>query len=147
MEQPRSSTLSTFKSKLKFKPNPLAKLYSISFGPNSKYHTQIRLGLSKLSAHLFQISVVTDPFCPNCPTNTKETPTHYFLECPSYAAQREEMLRGLRESLPPDILNNNKKLSYLLTHGSNNISLESNKNTFTRVHSYISDTGRFQEHH
>ena len=78
-------TLTTFKSKIKsrFKPNPLVKVYSITTGPCSRYHTQIRLGLSKLNAHLFTHGIIQDPLCPNCPNNSKENTTHYLNGVPS----------------------------------------------------------------
>ncbi len=51
-------SLNTFKNKIKFKPNPSTRLYSISLGPFSKYHTQIPLGLSKLRSTLSRIHTV-----------------------------------------------------------------------------------------
>ena len=138
-------TLSTFKSKIKskFKPDPLTKLYSISFGPSSKHHTQIRLGLSKLKAHLFTHGIITEPFCPNCPNNSIETPTHYLLECPAFAALREEMFRGLRELLPPTTINNTTKCVHAIVHGISTASLDQNKNIFSSVQSFILQTHRF----
>ena len=138
-----SRTLSTIKLKLKFKPHPLVKLYSTSFGPASKYLTHLRLGLSKLKSHLFSINVVPDPICPNCPNNKTETTMHYILECPAFAAQREEMFRGLRESLSPSILNNNKTLLRALINGIPTSPLEFNKTIFHSVHDFILSSLRF----
>ena len=140
-------TLTTFKSKIKckFKPSPLIKLYTISFGPCSKHHTQIRLGLSKLNDHLFTHGIIQDPFCPNCPNNSKETTVHYLMECPAFAAQREEMFRCLRELLPPTTINNNKKCVQVLVHGISTASIDLNKKIFSTVHSYILKTRRFTQ--
>lgn len=134
-------TFTTFKSKIKakFKPCPLSKLYSNS----CKYHTQIRLGLSKLRDHLFTFSIIPDPYCPNCPITAKETALHYFLECPAFAAQREVMLRGLGELLPPTTVNNNKKCVLVLVHGIPAASFDLNKKIFFLVQNYISETHRF----
>lgn len=108
LELRNSRTLVTFKSKIKskFKPNPLSKLYSVSFGHCSKYHTQIRLGLSKLKHHLFTYYIIADPSCPFCPEPVNETSSHYLLECPAFAAPREEMFRCLRELLPLTTISN-----------------------------------------
>lgn len=140
-------TLVTFKSKIKskFKPSPLTKLYSSSFSPFSKYHTQLRLGLSKLNAHLFSYGIIPEPFCPNCPINTRETSAHYLLECPAYDAQREEMFRCLRDLLPPTIINNNRKCVQALVNGIDTLSFDTNKNIFSNVQNYISLTLRFTD--
>ena len=137
-------TLATFKSKLKsyFKPHPLAKLYNNSLGPCHRYHTQLRLGLSKLKSHLFKYNIIPDPSCPNCP-NSNETATHYFLECPAYAAQRDELLRGLRELLPPTILNSKKKCIAIILKGNENNSIENNQELFIIAQNFIFETHRF----
>ena len=108
---------------------------------SSKHHTQIRLGLSKLKAHLFTHGIITEPFCPNCPNNSIETPTH--LECPAFAALREEMFRGLRELLPPTTINNTTKCVHAIVHGISTASLDQNKNIFSSVQSFILQTHRF----
>jgi hypothetical protein len=139
------NTLSSIKSKFKFTPNPLSKLYSISIGPCSKYHTQIRLGLSKLKLHLFTHGIIPDPLCSNCPDVTKESPTHYLLECPAFAAEREEMFHGLRGLLPAQIISNNKKLLHCLIHGIDTLSFDCNKTIFRHVHDFILSTRRFSQ--
>ena len=140
-----SRTLPTFKTKIKskFKPNPLNKAYSTSFGPCSRYQTQIRLGLSKLHAHLFTYGIIQDPICSNCPININETSTHYLMECPAFAAQRDEMFRGLRELLPPSIINNNKNCVNALIFGITTESIEQNKKILSIVHTFILETHRF----
>lgn len=140
-----SRTLVTFKLKFKFKPHILTKLYSTSFGPSSKYHTQIRLGLSKLKFHLFTHNIIPDPACENCQTNTKETTMHYMLECPAFAAHREEMFRGLRVLLPPTVINSNTKLLQILIHGMPTAPLNLNKSIFLSVHDFIANSLRFSQ--
>ncbi len=139
------NTLCTFKSKFKFQTHPLLKLYSSSFGPSTKYLTQIRLGLSKLKLHLFTHGIVPDPFCPNCQIPTKESPAHYLLECPAIAAVREEMFHGLRGLMPAQIMNNNKKLLHCLIFGHTALSLETNINMFLSVITFISASSRFNQ--
>lgn len=141
-----SRTLPTFKSKIKskFKPHPLCKLYSTSLGPCSNYQTQLRLGLSKLKSHLFTYSIIADPSCPNCPIGTKETTLHYLLQCPAFAAPREELFRRLRELLPLTTINNKKQVQ-ILVHGIPTESLNLNRQIFSIVHQYISNTGRFSQ--
>jgi len=139
-------TLATFKTNLKstcFKPHPLIKLYSFSPGPCHKYHTQLRLGLSKLNGHLFKYNIISDPSCPNCPNHTNETTVHYFMECPTYAAHREELFRGLRELLPQTTINNKKKCISALLGGIQDALMENNIKLFTIVQEFISETNRF----
>ena len=138
-------TLTTFKLKLKskFKIDPLCKIYSTSFGHCSTFHTQMRLGLSKLKDHLFTYNIIADPSCPYCPTGTRESTLHYILNCPAFAAPREEMFRCLRELLPAEIFRNNRKLLKILIHGNPSATLDINGQIFTIVHRYLSSTGRF----
>lgn len=140
-----SRTLHSFKYKIKskFKKHPLVKAYSTSFGPCSKYLTQIRLGLSKLKAHLFSFNIIPDPICPYCPNNVHETSCHYLLECPAFAAQREVMFRSLRELLPLTIINNNRKCLDAIIHGNQTSSTTTNIQIFRLVHKYIKETERF----
>ena len=136
------NTLEAFKSKIKFKADPMCKLYSSSPTPYHKYITQMRLGLSKLHSHLFTLCVIPDPFCPNCHHN-KETPMHYLLECPAYAADRDAMLRGLRELLPHELPSNKSLQTKLLLRGSDLISLLDNQKVHLLVAAFIQKTNRF----
>ena len=138
-----SRTLNRFKRKLKFRPSPLVKLYSISYGHGSRSHTQIRLGLSKLRTHLFSHSIISEPYCTQCQLNANETPLHYFLCCPAFAAQRVEMLRGLRDSMTPEQFPNNRQLLQIIIHGNPDSTIETNRNIFKLIHQYILSTKRF----
>lgn len=137
-----SLTLNTFKSRLKALKNPLCKLYSLAPHPAGRYLTQMRLGLSKLKSHLFTYSIIPDPLCPNC-QNSKETTTHYLLQCPAYAAQRGEMLHGLAVLLPPGTMNNNRLLVETLLNGTESLTFDCNKKMHQLVYTYILDSNRF----
>jgi hypothetical protein len=86
-------TIQTFKEHQKknsgFKVNVLYHLLSSKAAIN---HTRIRLGLSGLASQRFDYKHITDPKCIQCNAKS-ESPAHYFLMCPSYAAQRIEFLR------------------------------------------------------
>jgi len=140
-----SRTLNRFKRKLKFRPSPLAKLYSTSYGHCSRFHTQIRLGLSKLRTHLFSHSIISEPYCINCQQHANETPLHYFLQCQAFAAQRVEMLRGLRDSMAPEQLPQNRKLLQFIIHGNPDTTIEMNRKIFQLIHQYLSNTKRFTD--
>jgi hypothetical protein len=139
-----SRTLSTFKYRMKSlsKPNPLTKAYNFCRDPSSKYLTQLRLGLSKLRAHLFTYNIIPEPSCPFC-HYTKETTAHFLLECPAFAAQREVLFHDLRDLLPPTITANKSKCISVLLFGLSTVSLNSNKQILSIVHNYISSTQRF----
>jgi hypothetical protein len=132
----RLPTINRFKAKLKFRPNPLVKLFSAFQDPCHIIHTQIRLGLSPLKIHLFTHSIILEPFCQNCQNNVKETTLHYFLQCPAFAAPRGEMTRGLRDLVAPGQLPNNKNLVQMIIHGDPSLDLETNKKIFILVHRY-----------
>lgn len=138
-------TLASIKAKLKFCPSPMSKVYSLSYGHSFKYLTQIRLGLSKLKHHLFTHGIIPEPFCPNCQNHEIETPTHYFLLCPAYAAHRGEMSRGLRDLLAPESITNNSVLLRTIIFGNNDASLETNADIFKLVCRYITVSKRFTD--
>jgi hypothetical protein len=140
-------TLPSIKAKLKFCPNPLSKVYSLSYGYSFKFLTQIRLGLSKLKHHLFAHGIIPEPFCQNCQNQTLETPIHYFLQCPAYAALRGEMSRGLRDLLAPESILNNPALLHIIIFGDKDASLETNIAIFKIVCHYITVSKRFTDQH
>ena len=146
MQTRDSKSLNSFKYKLKFKANSMCKIYSLSFGPCTRYLTQLRLGLSKLNSHLFTIGVTQNPYCPNCTNPVSETIPHYLLVCTAYAAQRDEMLRSLGDVLPRGITSNKTKLAQILTHGSETYSHEVNVLILTASSKFIHDTQRFLFH-
>ena len=142
-----TKTLSTFKSKLKFKANSMCKLYSLSFGPCPRYLTQLRLGLSKLNSHLFKIGVAPSPNCRHCQNSAPETISHFLLVCPAYAAQRHEMLHSLRDDLPQGVTLHQSKCTNLLIYGSVNLSPDQNMKFLTATSKFIYNTKRFLVSH
>jgi hypothetical protein len=88
-------TIQTFKEHQKktsgFKVNILYHLYSSKSAIN---HTRIRLGLSGLASQRFDYKHIKDPICTRCNAKS-ESPAHYFLKCPSYAAHRPFFLREI----------------------------------------------------
>jgi hypothetical protein len=138
-------TVSTLKAHFKFRPNPMSKLYSVSYEYSFRFLTQIRLGLSKLKNHLFTHGILLDPICPNCQNHELETPAHYFLHCPAYAAHRGEMSRGLRDLLAPESISNNPALLNTIIFGCTDASFEINIELFKTVCNFIKNTKRFTE--
>ena len=57
--------------------------------------------MSQLSAHLFPFGYVDSPRC-SCGV-THETVSHYLLDCPLYAAQRERLLVAIRNIIAPTL--------------------------------------------
>lgn len=57
--------------------------------------TRLRLGHTRLTAHLHRLSIAPDPYCPWCP-NTPETIHHFLLECPRFHSLRVVLRDRLR---------------------------------------------------
>lgn len=136
-------TLTSFKSKLKFQPNPMSLLYSLPLSPLTRFLTRIRLNFSDLHIDLFTHGLIDDPQCTQCNTHQPETSMHYFLECPTYTAHRGAMRRDLRELLTPEENKDNTRLLNLLILGSETNSLAYNIRIFKIVLDYIAKTKRF----
>ena len=91
--------------------------YSLGYKTNNILHTLLRLGLSCLNAYLFKINVshIVSPYC-IC-KRVPESVKHYFLFCPRYVVQIEELEGSIKNviigyaKLPV-----NEKLAILL-HG------------------------------
>ena len=87
--------------------------------------TQLRTGHVPLYAHLHRINRSTTSTCPTC-GEAPETPTHFLLDCPTYAIHRAIQFRTLgREG---------RKLSVLLN----------SKNALRPLFAYINATERFR---
>jgi hypothetical protein len=88
-------TIHTFKEHQKknsgYKINILYHLFSSKAAIN---HTRIRLGLSGLASQRFDYKHIKNPICIRCNAKS-ESPAHFFLLCPSYAAQRIDFLREI----------------------------------------------------
>ena len=117
----------------------------------SIFHTRLRLGHSSLNGDLCRHGLRDNGQC-SCGFHT-ETALHYFLFCPSYAAQRPKLLETLRSAehiLSNTISSRNLrqdsfKLSLIL-NGSLNMSLSQNLELFCAVQQYIEETKRFRLH-
>jgi hypothetical protein len=68
-----------------------------------------------------------------------------MLECPAFAAHREEMFRGLRELLPNTVINNNNRILHTIVHGIATETITLNKNIFSIVYTFIADSRRFSQ--
>ena len=98
--------------------------------------TQIRLGFSDLKGHLYRRGCTINGNC-TCGAPS-EHPRHYFLECPLYPNQRNQLFADLsliKIDLKPTI--------DLLLNGSANLSLNDNMKVFQLVYLYIKCTNRF----
>ena len=132
--------LSIFKRKLKLRfPSPTKTVW---FGVGERYynvhHARLRLGCSKLKAHLhFNLHVEDDPSC-RC-GHTSEDAYHYFCICPLYDRQRVEMLESISRQLPSA----SPRLSLLL-RGDERLSEEENILIFKQVHHFMKNTKRFE---
>ena len=100
----------------------------------SVHHARIRIGCSKLKADLyFKLHVEDSPACP-C-GHPIENDEHYFLSCPNYVQQRDNLLANKRAIAP---------ITYdLLLHGSKRLSNDDNIKVFSSVQLYIKETMRF----
>ena len=129
------ASLGQFKAKLKFTPKqPVCYSELLYFGNRSTAvkHTRLRLGCSRLNAHLFKIGVIDSPQC-SCGTGIEDT-LHYFFICPMYS--------NLRVDLSSKIIPIAPFTSATLLFGNKDCSLDQNYTIFTAVHEYIVKTER-----
>ena len=105
-------------------------------------------GLDK--AHLFPFGFVESPRC--CCGVTHETVSHYLLDCPLYAAQRERLLVAIRNIIAPTQhparLPTLDKDAYIniLFFGSKDLSSEENILLFRATQNFILSSDRFSRH-
>ena len=117
--------------------------YSLGTKGDNILHTRLRLGMSSLNSHLFQInsSLVDSPYC-KCNSLT-ESVHHYFLSCPQYAQKREELEASLRHLINNyHTLNSKDKLTIILHGPGKNSSLC--VAVAASVQKYIRETKRFE---
>ena len=140
-----SSSLVIFKnSLLKFLQFP-SRNYLFYTGDRSASisHTRLRLNFSALKLHLFQKNCCLSPACTLCDVPV-EDPKHYFLHCPSFAAQRKNLftsaalLLGNRGHCTSDT----KKIDWFLK-GISHVDFDTNVMLFQYVQSFISLSNRF----
>ena len=108
-------TFNSFK-KLLLGPKPGKILYNtMCIGRAGIWLSRLRMGLSALAQHRFTYNMVEDASCPHC--GQRETISHFFFQCPAYAAPRTELYQALT-SLNPNInINNKTQLLHTILHG------------------------------
>ena len=108
--------------------------------------TQIRVGLSKLNFHKFKHNF-GDTVSPMCPSNDGiEDAEHFLLLCPSFDAQRRDLLAGVFDVLRLYGHSNpsNMVLTQLLLYGDEKFSYDLNKTILNLTLQFIHKTGRFE---
>ena len=112
-------------------------------------HSRIRMGLSALNAQRHSYNFIPSGICHKCNAKSEDT-VHYFLVCPSYTAQRTQLLQDLLLAMPeifgPLVNFSTSKASTdalmnFLMFGTNNEPTD--KIVFTFVQNYIRDGKRF----
>ena len=93
-------------------PEPSALNYVGTKALNTQ-HTRLRVGLSTLHAHLFQLQLMPSPSC-SC-GHTYEDTAHYLLWCPLYTTHRTNLFNAARRIVCDfDDLSTKNKLELLL---------------------------------
>ena len=88
-------SLNEFKSKLNRKISKNFNKACMWHTANSAVqHSRMCMGLSALNSQRKAYNFISEDLCPNC-HEKKETVTHFFFECPFYAAFRQEMLQNV----------------------------------------------------
>lgn len=112
-------------------------------------HSRIRMGLSGLNQQRHKYHFIDNSTCLECQYKS-ENPTHFFLQCPAYCAQRRELMNELTEARPTVFIplsnyNTNKanqnKLVKILTEGTGDKLIDNL--IFPIIHNFIQNTQRF----
>ena len=139
-------SVAVFKKKLLSKIRPPAKsVFGIHDPKGLSCLTQLRVGLSKLNFHKFKHNF-RDTVNPMCPTNDGiEDTEHFLLLCPSFDAQRRDLLAGVFDLVRPFGYNNlsNEVLMQLLLYGDEDLPNDLNRNILDLTLQFIHKTGRF----
>ena len=98
------------------------------------HHARMRIGCSKLNNDLTNKLHVIDNASCAC-GHPIEDANHFFLECPLHHDLREELLDEINGLCEPTIEN--------LIHGSLLLPMMENRLIFDAVHSFITNTTRF----
>ena len=138
----------TFKKHMKqhlFKWEPPPSFYREGRGKFGAVHCQLRMGFSRLHAHIFKNMGMREPIC-DC-GQAPETPRHYLLECPTYTKSRNEMLQKIDNVLAgTDVTLHGLSVPSkcdLLLRGSTNLHGIQNSTIFQAVQEYINASERF----
>ena len=108
--------------------------------------TQLRVALRKLNFHKFK-HTFGDTVNPMCPSNDGiEDAQHFLLLCPSFDAQRRDLLAGVSDVLRPFGHSNlsNKVLTQLFLYGDEKFPCDLNRTILTLTIQFIRKTGRFE---
>ena len=92
------NTVSSDQFKIKLLKTYGSSSYSMYMAGDSNgaiNHSRIRMGLSGLNAQRKKVNFIPNGNCHYCGSRS-ETPVHYFMECPAFAAQRIGLLHNLR---------------------------------------------------
>ena len=76
------------------------KYYSLGSKQGNALHTQLRLGMSKLNSHLYQIQQTSSPHC-SCGHKLEST-LHFALHCPLYTQHRHNLFQDVSTELNTD---------------------------------------------
>jgi ribonuclease P/MRP protein subunit RPP40 len=129
------TTIHSFKTSLNAKSNLKSNvLFNIGERRLQMLHTRLRLGCSSLNFDLHRRSLIDSPLC-SC--GLAETVSHFYLSCPNYIQQRQNLLTNL--PCPVTIDN--------LLLGNEHLSLEQNKQVILIAQQFIAATGRFDPSH
>jgi len=117
-------------------------LHSFGTKIGNTHHTRLRIGLTTLNAHLFQIqhNNIPNPSC-SCGHHHEDT-NHYILWCPLHNAHRVDLFNAIRIIIPNfDNLSTTIKIRILL-FGEN---VEKGQDTIIAYHlqTFIMRTSRF----
>jgi len=139
-------SLSLFKKHLNTYIRPTGKsCYGITDSIGIKLLTKIRVGFSDLRDHRYNHKFnCASPVC-SCRLDD-ETSEHFFLCCPLYRIQRNDLLSKISDIIGSDIsVLPNDHLYHLLIFGSNVYNSICNKQILEESISFIKKSGRFNK--
>ena len=138
----KPSTASFKKAVRRHLGTPIPPTY-FSFGTKfgNKLHTRLRVGMSKLNAHLYPVQLSESPQC-KC-GSPSETLNHFILNCPLYQNARGHLFQSISTNLNINITNlHPTELTNLLLNGPNHPS-GGGRELACLFQSYLRDSGRF----
>ena len=142
-ELQQCQSLAIFKQKIQNLVRPPGNsIYGIHDNIGIKYIFQLRVGLSPLKSHKRKHDFLDTP-SDRCDCNLAPEDTyHFILECPLYAAQRQELIVSISTILGPGLqFLVNDSATYL--HGHSDLNFTNNKELLLSTITFINDTKRF----
>ena len=126
-------SISAFKNKVKLKDEKF-NLFLLGKRKHQIWHAKIRMGCSGINSHLCHFLHVIDS--PECPCGFAcESPAHFFLNCPLYAAHRINMINVITAITDCNI--------NIILFGDKNLDLLDNWIIFEAVHNFMEESNRF----